>query len=74
MCYVVAKDTRKRGCYALKTQHGKGLVALKKELNDRVNHAYMQIVTISRPSAYGEYAPYQIMDTEQDFIRAVESM
>lgn len=27
----------------------------------------MQIVTISRPTAYGEYAPYQFVDTEQEF-------
>ncbi|WP_419577551.1 DUF6718 family protein, partial [Phascolarctobacterium succinatutens] len=23
MCYLVAKDTAKHGCYALKTMHGK---------------------------------------------------
>lgn len=27
----------------------------------------VQIVTISRPTAYGEYAPYQFVDTEQEF-------
>ena len=34
MCYLVAKDTAKHGCYALKTMHGKHLVELKRFLND----------------------------------------
>ena len=27
----------------------------------------VQLVTISRPTAYGEYAPYHFVDTEQEF-------
>ena len=55
MCYLVAKDTEKRGCYALKTTHGEHLVKLKRTLNKEVGVKGIQLVTISRPTAYGEY-------------------
>ena len=32
----------------------------------------IQLVTISRPSAYGEYEPYQFVDTEQEFEQKVK--
>ena len=58
MCYLVAKDRNAHGCFALKTTHGKHLVELKRELNREVGYKGVQLVTISRPTAYGEYAPY----------------
>lgn len=60
MCYLVAKDTAKHGCYALKTMHGKHLVELKRFLNELVAAKGIQLVTISRPTAFGEYAPYHL--------------
>ena len=56
MCYLVAKDRNAHGCFALKTTHGKHLVELKRELNREVGYKGVQLVTISRPTAYGEYA------------------
>ena len=47
MCYLVAKDTEKRGCYALKTSHGKRLVNLKRTLDKEVGVKGIQLVTIS---------------------------
>ena len=55
MCYLVAKDRNAHGCFALKTTHGKHLVELKRELNKEVGYKGVQPVTISRPTAYGEY-------------------
>ena len=55
MCYLVAKDRDAHGCFALKTTHGKHLVELKRELNKAVGYKGIQLVTISRPTAYGEY-------------------
>ena len=40
---------------------------LKRELNRAVGYKGVQLVTISRPTAYGEYAPYHFVDTEQEF-------
>ena len=56
MCYLVAKDRDAHGCFALKTTHGRHLVELKRELNKAVGYKGIQLVTISRPTAYGEYA------------------
>lgn len=47
---------------------------LKKRILDQVNANEIQLVTISRPSAYGEYEPYQFIDTEQEFERMVQTM
>ena len=74
MCYVVAKDRYVHGCYAYETQHGQHLVELKCKLNDAVGFQGVQIMTISRPEAYMEYAPYQIVEDEQEFIRLVKAM
>lgn len=54
MCYLVAKDRDAHVCYALKTTRGKHLVELKRELNRAVGYKGVQLVTISRPTAYGE--------------------
>ena len=74
MCYLIAKDKEKHGCYALKTTHGKQLVELKRRLNQSVGTKGIQLVTISRPTAYGEYAPYSFAENEQEFERLVISM
>lgn len=67
MCYLVAKNRYAHGCNALKTTQGKHLVELKRELNEAVGYNGVQLVTISRPTAYGEYAPYHFVDTEEEF-------
>ncbi len=74
MCYLIAKDRNKHGCYALKTRHGKELVELKRKLNASVGRQGIQLVTISRPTAYGEYAPYTFIPTEQEFTKVVLDM
>ncbi len=74
MCYLIAKDKKKHGCYALKTSHGKNLVHLKRELNKSMASKGIQLVTISRPTAYGEYAPYQFAENEGEFKKLVLAM
>ena len=74
MCYLVAKDRDAHGCFAFKTTHGKHLVELKWELNNEVGYKGVQIVTISSPTAYGEYAPYRFVDTEQEFQTLVKGL
>ena len=74
MCYLVAKDTEKHGCYALKTSHGRHLVELKRFLNELVAKKGIQLVTISRPTAFGEYAPYSVAQSEKEFISLVKAM
>lgn len=74
MCYLVVKNKSKRGCIALKTTHGQHLVSLKRTLNDSLKEKGIQIVTISRPTAFGEYAPYSFAQSESEFISAAQKM
>ncbi len=71
MCYVVAKDANQTGCVALRMEHGKALVQLKREITRCIGYSRIQLVTISRPSAYGEYAPYRFVESAEEFKRAV---
>ena len=43
-------------------------------MNRAVGYKGVQLVTISRPTAYGEYAPYQFVDTEQEFEKSVKAL
>ncbi|MDO5589919.1 MAG: hypothetical protein Q4F98_02515 [Lachnospiraceae bacterium] len=74
MCYLVAKDKNVHGCYALKTRHGSHLVELKRRINQQVVARGIQLVTISRPTAYGEYAPYTFVEDENKFEKLVQEM
>ncbi len=74
MCYLIAKDINDVGCVALKTTHGKHLSEFKRKLEDKIGYDRIQLVTISRPSAYGEYEPYRFVETKEDFATAVENM
>ena len=74
MCYLIAKDVDKRGSYALKTEHGPKLISLKNDLEKMVGIDRIQLLTISRPSAYGEYEPYTFVEDEEKFKQAVLSM
>lgn len=62
------------GCYALKTQHGSHLVKMKRRMNQQVASKGIQLVTISRPTAYGEYAPYTFIENEEEFEKLVKKM
>ena len=74
MCYLVAKNVNSIGSLALQTSHGQHLVNFKKKIIAEVDFDKIQLVTISRPSAYGEYEPYQFVDTEQEFEQKVKAL
>ena len=74
MCYLIAKDRESHGCYALKTEHGKSIVELKRKLNKAVGYKGVQLVPLSRHTAFGEYAPYHFLDTEEEFERLVMAL
>lgn len=72
MCYLVVKKFNRQGSVALKTKHGKGLVAISKSLTKLTKGKGIQIVTISRPDAYVEYAPYTIIEDQNEFMGYVK--
>lgn len=74
MCYVIAKDINKQGCVAYKTRLGKNLSELTLKLNQLASRRGIQIVTINRPTAYGEYAPYSFVNSQEELIDAVSAM
>ena len=74
MCYLIAKNIDEEGCVALRPTHGKHLSAFKRSIEKKVGYEKIQLVTISRPSAYGEYEPYQFVDSEEEFVYVVEQM
>lgn len=74
MCYLIAKKFNSVGCLALQITHGQHLVDFKRKLISEIGTDRIQLVTISRPSAYGEYEPYQFVDTEQEFEQAIRAL
>ena len=71
MCYLVAKWFDTTGSLALRTQAGKGLVEMKRRIDAIFGHDRLQLVTITRPSAYGEYEPYAFVSSEEELIEAL---
>lgn len=69
MCFIVAKDFNKQGCIAMQMRGGKELVDLKEELYSKIDMNRIQLVTISRPSAFGEYEPYVFANSVEEFKR-----
>ncbi|MDK2937621.1 MAG: hypothetical protein PWP62_2629 [Eubacteriaceae bacterium] len=74
MCYLIAKKFNDIGCLALQTSHGQHLVDFKKKLIAEIGTEKVQLVTVSRPSAFGEYEPYSFVDTEQEFEQEVRKL
>ncbi len=74
MCYLIAKKFNDVGGFALQTEYGQHLANFKKKLMKIVGYDTIQLVTLSRPSAYGEYEPYHFLETEQEFEEAVKNM
>ena len=74
MCYLVATNSDNNGCVALKTTHGKHLSEFKRSIEEKVGYEKIQLVTISRPSAYSEYEPYYFVKSKEEFLTAVNNM
>ena len=74
MCYLIAKKFNDVGCIALQTTHGRHLADFKRTLIAEIGTEEVQLVTISRPSAYGEYEPYRFVDTEQEFEQELKKL
>lgn len=74
MCYLVAKKFKGNGCLAVQSESGKALAHLVSYLGLRTLDKGIQILTVSDPDAYGEYKPYEFVDTESEFITKVLEM
>lgn len=74
MCYLIAKHIDDVGCVALKTTHDEHLSKLKRTIEAIVGYEKIQLVVISRPSAYVEYEPYHFVSTAEEFKQLVLTM
>lgn len=72
MCYLVAKWFSKEGSLALNIKPGQDLIDFIDKVEARFGSTDLQLVTISRPSAYGEYEPYEFVDSENELIDKLE--
>ncbi|MGL4451782.1 MAG: DUF6718 family protein [Sarcina sp.] len=71
MVYLIAKKFNESGSIALKTQIGDRMASLSKYLTIATLEKDIQIVTLNDPTAYNEYAPYEFVDSELEFITKV---
>lgn len=74
MCFLVAKDFYKTGSIALQVQGGADLLDIKRSIEKQVDIDRIQLVTISRPSVYGEYEPYRFAKYRESFEEMVLAM
>lgn len=66
MCYLVAKRINKTGCIALQTEPGEEMAKFANRIQERLGYD-IEIITISRPIAYGEYEPYHFVSSYEEF-------
>lgn len=72
MCYLVAKWFDKTGSLAMQTEAGPSLVDMMDRIEERFGSEDLQLVTITRPSAYGEYEPYTFVDSEAEMVDSLK--
>ncbi|WP_295290943.1 DUF6718 family protein [uncultured Catenibacterium sp.] len=66
MCYLIAKRMNKPGCIALQTEPGVEMAQFADRIQERLGYD-IEIITISRPTAYGEYEPYRFVSSYKEF-------
>lgn len=56
----------KTGCIALQTEPGEEMAKFADRIQERLGYD-IEIITISRPTAYGEYEPYHFVSSYEEF-------
>ncbi len=80
MSYLVAWSADKKESVAIEMQIGEHLATYKRRIASELHEQYgdssdkIELMTISRPAAYGEYAPYRFAETEDEFEDAVREL
>jgi len=72
MTYLVAKKFDQPGCLAVKMNPGKELAELVSEMGRKYLDKGIQILTLSNPETFGEYKPYQFLETLDEFIEKLK--
>ncbi|NLL76369.1 MAG: hypothetical protein GX235_03865 [Clostridiales bacterium] len=74
MCYLIAKKFNEKGCIAVESKYGPALASLVSSLSRKMLDSDVQILTISSKEVFGEYAPFHILETEEQFVETVLQM
>ena len=70
-CYLIATKDDMHGCIAFKTVRGKVLAALVRYLSLRTIDRGVEIITLTDMDVFSEYKPYNIIESEGEFISKV---
>ena len=73
MCYLIARRTDAMGCVAFRTEAGKKMAKFARKLQEVVG-VEVEIITISRPSAFGEYEPYRFVHSYEEFEKEAKKL
>jgi len=73
-CYLIATKDDMHGCIAFKTVRGKVLAALVRYLSLRTIDRGVEIITLTDMDVFSEYKPYNIIESEGEFITRVLEM
>lgn len=72
MVYLVVRNNKNAGSIAFKTVLGETLIQLKHQILEITGKSKIEILTVSRPEAYGEYSPYKFIETKEEFLKKVK--
>lgn len=72
--YIVVKDFNKHGCICFSTKDLDIMRSTLTFLNSVVDNNRIQVVCLSDPVMYGEYAPYNFIDDLGEFVKQALSM
>lgn len=73
-CYLIATKDDMHGCIAFKTVRGKVLAALVRYLSLKTIDRGVEIITLTDMDVFSEYKPYNIIESEGEFITRVLEM
>ena len=73
MCYLIEKRMNKTGCIALQTEPGEEMAKFADRIQERLGYD-IEIITISRPTAYGEYEPYRFVSSYEEFEKEAKQL
>lgn len=74
MTYLIAKRFDQPGCLAVNVEPGKELAGLVAELSKKYLAKGIQILILSNPDTFGEYKPYQFVDSIEKFTEQIKNM
>lgn len=68
MSYLIAKKYNEAGCLAIQVEPDRALAGLVTYLGLRTLDKGIEILTVSDMDTWYEYAPYNVVESEKEFI------